>query len=109
MVIGILAILISISFVTYRSVTKSVAIKTFKQVSELFPVALNTCIASSGWKVTTPAGVDVFPCTDLTLLTPDSAAAFNKLGYTCPAGTSPSDITCNFWSNTTTGYVCLNV
>ena len=107
-VIGLFAILISISFVTYRAVTKNVAIKTFKQVSELFPIALTTCIASSGWKVTTPAGVPVYPCTDLTS-PPDSAAALSKLGYTCPAGTSPSDNTCNFWSNTTTGYVCLNV
>ena len=106
-VIGLFAILTSISVVAYRTVTKNVAIKTFKQVSELFPIALSTCIASSGWKITTPTKTVVFPCTDLTS-PPNSAKAFSKLGYSCPADTSPDDNTCNFWSNTTDGYVCLN-
>lgn len=102
--IGLLAVLMSISFITYRSISKNVAIKTLKQVSELFPIALTTCISSSGWKVTTPLGTDLYPCTDT-----DSAKAFDKIGYICPANTSPDDNTCQFVNNDTDGYVCLNI
>lgn len=101
--IGLFTILISISFVSYRVITKDLALKTLKQVSALFPITLNNCITSSGWKVTRPDGTDVYPCTDT-----NSAEAFSKISYTCPEDTSPADNTCNFLNNDTDGYVCLN-
>ena len=102
--ISLFAILISISFVNYRAITKKLTLKNLKQVSVLFPTRLNTCITSSSWKVTRPDGTNIYPCTDT-----DSAEAFSKIGYTCPEDTSPADSTCNFLNNDTDGYVCLNV
>lgn len=93
-VVGLLGILVSVSFVSYRSITKNVALQNFKQLAELFPIALTTCIASSGWEITRPDGTFVKPCDSL-----------DKLDYTCP---SPGT-TCSFWSNDTKEYVCLNM
>lgn len=98
-VVGLFAILVSISFVSYRSVTKGMKFKALKQASELFPTAFNNCITSSGWEVKRPKGTTVHPCKDS-----DSAKALEKLDYTCP-----EDSKCTFHSNDTTGYVCLNV
>ena len=98
-VVGLFAILVSISFVSYRSVTKGMKFKTLKQSSELFSTALNNCITSSGWEVKRPKGTTVHPCKDS-----DSAKALEKLDYTCP-----EDSKCTFHSNDTDGYVCLNV
>ena len=97
--ISLLAILVSISFVSYRSVTKNIALKNLKQVSELFPTTFNNCITSSGWEIVRPDKSVIFPCSDS-----DSSTALKKIDYTCPEGS-----TCVFHSNNTDEYVCLNV
>ena len=98
-VVALFSILMGISFVSYRTVTKGIKLKTLRQVAELFPNALGNCIASSGWEVTRPDGTTAEPCTDN-----DSATALKKIDYTCPEKAK-----CTFYHNDTDEYVCLNV
>ena len=92
-VIALLSILVSISFVGYRTVTKATELKNLKQLSELFPNALGNCIASSGWEVTRLDGTTIKPCTTI-----------QKIDYVCP-----EKATCTFHNNDTDKYVCLNI
>ena len=100
-VVGLFAILVSISVVSYRSVTKGMKFKTLKQSSELFPTAFNNCITSSGWKVKRPKiTTPVYPCKGS-----NSATTIEKIDYICP-----EDSTCTVhYAGTDDEYICLNV
>ena len=63
--VGLLAILTGIATVTYRSVIKDITLKKFREISEFFPNALNSCIVSSGWEINHPAAGQIFPCNKL--------------------------------------------
>lgn len=105
-VISLLSILFGIAFVGYSAYIKNVTLKNMRKIAEAFPNVVNTCVTSSGWKVTLPDGTTtVNPCDDLT-----------KLDFVCPIsadGCPNSGWTnkcCDLWVDPGNhSYICLDV
>ena len=102
--VGLLAILTGIGVVTYRSVIVDLTLKKFREISEFFPNALNSCIVSSGWEIDHPQhSIPLKPCNNL-----------KKIDYQCPPDTTcipdPStDPPTDFPDPLPNGHICLDM
>ena len=97
--VGLLAILTGIASVTYRSVIKGITLKKFREISEFFPNALNSCIVSSGWEIDHPVAGRIKPCNKL-----------KKIDYQCPPDTTCiPDFDTDFPDPLPNGHICLDM